>query len=194
MRRRRRRRRRRRFLQEVAHRTRRGCARRRGLVLASASCCSFGRRGHRAWWRGGACWLPLMPFAVFGYFHGGCWRARAQLRQYPLCLFCLDRCAVLDPPRQPQKKDACEGYFVKTRAPGLVAVRVWAPWPRAGARRPPAVGRHLTRGREVQEVPSGTTVPGETRLRIDWDGLRHDATGCVIRLAKSERDRINSIS
>ena len=83
MRRRRRRRRRRRFLQEVAHRTRRGCARRRGLVLASASCCSFGRRGHRAWWRGGACWLPLMPFAVFGYFHGGCWRARAQLRQYP---------------------------------------------------------------------------------------------------------------
>ena len=144
MRRRRRRRRRRRFLQEVAHRTRRGCARRRGLVLASASCCSFGRRGHRAWWRGGACWLPLMPFAVFGYFHGGCWRARAQLRQYPpqTCSASIDALSLT--PHVSAKKRRVRGLLCQDPGPGTrrgTSVGSLAARGRAG---PPAVGRHLT--------------------------------------------------
>ena len=173
MRRRRRRRRRRRFLQEVAHRTRRGCARRRGLVLASASCCSFGRRGHRAWWRGGACWLPLMPFAVFGYFHGGCWRARAQLRQYPpqTCSASIDALS-LTPHVSHKKKTRPRATLSRPGPRDSSRYGCGLRGARAGARRPPAVGRHLTRRRDVQELSLDTPAPGEAggRPRF-WRGL-----------------------
>ncbi len=85
-----------------------------------------------------------MPFAVLGYFHGGCWRARAQLRQYPpfACSAFIDALSLT--PHVSAKKDASGGFGA---GPGLVAVRVWAPWARpgrGGRAVPPAVGRHLT--------------------------------------------------
>ena len=104
------------------------------LVLASASCGLSCAAGSRVLGRGGPRWLPSTAAAVFGYVHRGCLVCGRQLKQYPpfACSAPIDDLS-LTPPRQ-LKKRRVRGLRRRGPAPGLVAIRVWAPWARPRAR------------------------------------------------------------
>ena len=67
---------------------------------------ALGAAGSPRLWRGGARWHPSTAAAVFGYVRGELLACAGRISS----LFVLPPgCAVLAPPRQPQKRDACGG-------------------------------------------------------------------------------------